>query len=227
MTDARAHAPATLRNREPILAVLRAGLPAAGTVLEVASGTGEHALFFAAALPHLVWQPSDPDAAARRSISAWAATADLPNLRAPLDLDVTAERWPLERADAIVAINLAHISPWAATTGLIAGAARLLPPGGPLILYGPFLEAGVPTAPSNRAFDADLRARHPDWGLRDVAALAGAAEPWFDGPVRHAMPANNLMLVFRRRFEGNVGPLREAWRLGAAGLREDGGRGRD
>lgn len=199
MSDVRAHSPATLRNREPILAILRAELPATGTVLEVASGTGEHALFFASALPGLAWQPSDPDPTARRSIEAWAATVPLPNLRPPLDLDVTAERWPLDRADALVAINLTHISPWDATRGLIAGAARLLSPGGPLILYGPFLEDGVAPAPSNLAFDSDLRARNPAWGLRRVEAIAALAAPAFDGPVRHPMPANNLTLLFRRR----------------------------
>ncbi|MFN3370250.1 MAG: DUF938 domain-containing protein [Sphingomonadaceae bacterium] len=199
MSDARAHAPATLRNREPILERLQAELPPSGTVLEVASGSGEHAIFFAAALPSLRWQPSDPDPAARASITAWAATADLPNLAPPLDLDVMAPAWPIERADAVVAINLLHISPWAATTGLLEGAARLLAPGAPLLVYGPFLEDGVETAPSNLDFDSSLKARNPAWGLRRVEAVAQAAAPWFDEPVRHAMPANNLTLLFRRR----------------------------
>jgi hypothetical protein len=199
MSDARAHAPATLRNREPILERLRAELPPSGTVLEVASGSGEHAIFFAAALPSLRWQPSDPDPAARASIAAWAATADLPNLAPPIDLDVMAPAWPIERADAVVAINLLHISPWAATAGLVEGAARLLAPGAPLLVYGPFLEDGVETAPSNLDFDSSLKTRNPAWGLRRVEAVAQAAAPWFDGPVRHAMPANNLVLLFRRR----------------------------
>lgn len=199
MSDARAHAPATLRNREPILERLRAELPPSGTVLEVASGSGEHAIFFAAALPSLRWQPSDPDAAARASIAAWAATANIPNLAPPIDLDVMAPAWPIGRADAVVAINLLHISPWAATAGLVEGAARLLAPGAPLLVYGPFLEDGVATAPSNLDFDSSLKARNPAWGLRRVEAIAQAAAPWFDGPVRHAMPANNLTLVFRRR----------------------------
>lgn len=199
MTDVRAHAPATLRNREAILARLRTALPARGTVLEVASGSGEHALFFARAMPALVWQPSDPDPAARASIAAWAATERLQNLAPPLDLDATRPDWPVARADAVVSINLTHISPWAATRGLVAGAARLLAPGAPLILYGPFLEDGVETAPSNLAFDTSLKARNPEWGLRRVEAIAELAAPWFDGPARHPMPANNLTLVFRRR----------------------------
>ncbi len=199
MTDARAHAPATLRNREPILDRLRLELPARGTVLEVASGSGEHAVHFAQALAPLVWQPSDPDAAARRSIAAWAETVRLPNLAPPLDLDAAAPVWPIDRADAVVAINLLHISPWRVALGLLAGAARLLAPGAPLLVYGPFLEAGVRTAPSNQAFDASLRRRDPSWGLRRLEAVAEAAAPGFQLSGRHAMPANNLMLVFRRR----------------------------
>src|SRR4051812_33162618 len=142
-------APAVARNREPILAVLRTVLPDAGTVLEIASGTGEHAAHFAAALPHLIWQPTDPDARALRSIAARAAAAGLANLRPALALDACAPDWPILRADAVVAINMIHIAPWRATEGLIAGAARLLPPGAPLYLYGPFREQGRHTAPSN------------------------------------------------------------------------------
>lgn len=192
------HAPATARNREPILAVLRDVLPERGLVLEVASGTGEHAAAFAAALPALDWQPSDPDAEARASIDAWCA--DTSNVRPALALDAAAADWPIDRADAILCINMVHISPWTATEGLMAGAERLLAPGAPLYLYGPYRRAGVPTAPSNEAFDADLKARNPAWGLRDLAdvtALASARGLLLDRVVD--MPANNLSVVFRRR----------------------------
>lgn len=192
------HAPATARNRDPILAVLRDVLPERGLVLEVASGTGEHAAAFAAALPALDWQPSDPDAEARASIDAWCAHTS--NVRPALALDAAAADWPIDRADAILCINMVHISPWAATEGLMAGAERLLAPGAPLYLYGPYRRAGVPTAPSNEAFDADLKARNPAWGLRDLAdvtALASARGLLLDRVVD--MPANNLSVVFRRR----------------------------
>lgn len=194
------HAPATARNRAPIAEVLRTTLPPSGLVLEIASGSGEHAVHFARAFPGLRWQPSDPDPAALASIAAWRAEAGLANLAAPLLLDAAAALWPVERADAIVCINMAHISPWAATQGLMAGAGRLLDAGAPLYLYGPWLRAGAPTAPSNEAFDASLRARDPAWGLRDVDAATAEAE-------RHGlvldqvieMPANNLSLIYRRR----------------------------
>lgn len=192
------HAPATARNRDPILAVLRDVLPERGLVLEVASGTGEHAAAFAAALPALDWQPSDPDAEARASIDAWCAHTS--NVRPALALDAAAADWPIDRADAILCINMVHISPWTATEGLMAGAERLLAPGAPLYLYGPYRRAGVPTAPSNEAFDADLKARNPAWGLRDLAdvtALASARGLLLDRVVD--MPANNLSVVFRRR----------------------------
>ena len=146
-------APAVARNRDPILAVLREVLAAPGTVLEIASGSGEHAVHFASALPHLVWQPTDPDAQALRSIAAHAARAQLPNLLSPLELDASAAAWPLTRADAIVSINMIHIAPWRAAVGLMAGAGRLLPPGAPLYLYGPYRRHGRHTAPSNAAFD--------------------------------------------------------------------------
>ncbi|KAB1070547.1 DUF938 domain-containing protein [Methylobacterium planeticum] len=194
------HAPATLRNRDPILAVLARVLPPAGLVLEVAAGTGEHAVHFARGLPHLAWCPSDPDARALRSIAAYRARARLPNLMAPLALDASAAHWPVPRADAVVAINLVHIAPWPASEGLMAGAARVLAPGGALVLYGPFREPDVPTAPGNTAFDADLRGRDPDWGLRDRAAMARLAEANdLALTERVAMPANNLILVFRKR----------------------------
>lgn len=197
--DEKRHAPATLRNRDAIVDVLRDWLPPSGTVLEVASGSGEHVVHFAAAFPALDWQPSDPDAAALTSIAAWSAEAGLPNIRASSMLDASAADWPVASADAVLCINMVHISPWTATLGLFAGAARLLAPKAPLILYGPYLEAGVPTAESNLAFDASLRARDPLWGLRDTADVEAAAnDAGFALAERRAMPANNLMLLFRR-----------------------------
>ena len=200
MSDARRFAPATQRNREPILAVLRRVLPAEGVLLEVASGTGEHAAFFAAALPRLIIQPSDADAQNLASIAAWRDHAGLANLRAPLALDATAERWPVERADAVLCVNMIHIAPWEACVGLVAGAARLLLPGNPLVLYGPFRRGGRHTSPSNEAFDASLRAEDPAWGVRDVdevdvvAAAAGLHQSELID-----MPSNNLCVVLRRR----------------------------
>ncbi|MFI5033088.1 MAG: DUF938 domain-containing protein [Reyranellales bacterium] len=192
----RRQAPAAARNRDPILDVLRPHLPARGLVLEVASGSGEHTAHFAEALPHLAFQPSDPDPAARASIDAWAD--GLANVRPALTLDAAAETWPIERADAVVCINMAHIAPWAATVGLIRGAARLLPANGALFLYGPYFRHGVATAPGNLAFDRDLRARNPAWGLRDLDAAASlAAQHGFAVPQIVEMPANNLSLVFR------------------------------
>mgnify|MGYP000555933960 CR=1 FL=1 len=174
--DERRFAPATARNREPILAVLRQELPESGLVLELASGTGEHASHFARALPGLVWQPSDPSPDALRSIAAWSAAAGLENILPPIALDAAAPVWPIDRADAMVCINMVHISPWAATEGMMRGAGRLLGAGAPLCLYGPYRQAGLPTAPSNEAFDRDLRSRNPDWGLRDLEAVAACAE---------------------------------------------------
>lgn len=197
MNDLRRHAPATLRNRDPILAALRQFLPASGTLLEIASGTGEHAVFFAAALPEITWQPSDPGAEARASIDAHAADAALPNLQPALALDVTAPEWPIARADALLCCNMIHIAPWDATEGLMAGAARIIPPGAPMLLYGPYRQRGVETAPSNEAFDADLRARNPAWGLRDLDAVTQAARGYTREAVL-ALPANNLVVAFRR-----------------------------
>lgn len=168
-------------------------------MLEVASGTGEHAAYFARAFPALDWQPSDVDPEALTSMEAWVADADLPNLRAPIALDV-AGTWAVDRADAVLSANMVHISPWAATLGLLAGAGRVLAPGGPLILYGPYRRREIPTAPSNEAFDRSLKARNPDWGLReldDVVAAAGREAFVLDRVVE--MPANNLSIVFRRR----------------------------
>jgi SAM-dependent methyltransferase len=187
------------RNREPILAVLRGVLPGTGTVLEIASGTGEHAVHFATALPALTWQPTDRDPDPLRSIAAQRAAAGLPNLLPPLELDASAPSWPVERADAIVSINMIHIAPWRAAEGLMAGAGRLLAPGGVLYLYGPFKEGGRHTAPSNAAFDASLRARDPQWGVRDVGEVEELARRHgLELIERIPMPANNLSLVLRR-----------------------------
>jgi hypothetical protein len=197
MHPAARHAPATARNRDPILAVLRDILPPRGLVLEIASGTGEHIRYFAENLPGLDWQPTDPEPAALASIAAWRE--GIPNIHPPLALDASAPGWPATEADAIICINMVHISPWVATEGLFAGAARLLQPGAPLYLYGPYRRGGVPTAPSNEAFDASLKAQNPAWGLRqleDVAALAERNRFRFNRLVE--MPANNLSLVFRR-----------------------------
>jgi hypothetical protein len=197
--DARRHAPATLRNRDAIADVLRAELPASGTVLEVASGSGEHIVHFAGLFSVLLWQPSDPDPAALTSIAAWAKEHPQSNLRPPLMLDAAAPDWPVTQADAVLCINMVHISPWAATLGLLRSAAQLLPAGAPLILYGPFIQAGVETAPSNLAFDASLRARDPAWGLRAVEDVADtAAREGLRLAAIHSMPANNLAVVLRR-----------------------------
>lgn len=196
----RQHAPSAERNREPILAVLERVLPATGTVLEIASGTGQHAIHFAAALPHLVWQPSDLDDEARASIAAWTAHSVLANVLPPLALDVRGASWGIEAAAAIVCINMIHISPWASAQALIGGAGRLLGPGGVLFLYGPYRRGGAHTAPTNAAFDEQLQRRNPAWGVRnmeDVMALADAAGFDADEPID--MPANNFSLVFRKR----------------------------
>lgn len=197
--EARRHAPATLRNRDAIVAVLQDVLPETGLVLEIASGSGEHVVHFARAFPALDWQPSDPEPAALTSIAAWSSEAGLSNIRPPAAIDAAASVWPVDHADAILCINMVHISPWAATQGLMAGAERLLPPGAPLYLYGPYVRSDVPTAESNLAFDASLRARDPDWGLRaleDVIALAAEHGLGFDRLVE--MPANNISVTFRK-----------------------------
>jgi hypothetical protein len=193
-------APAVARNREPILAVLRRVLPERGLVLEIASGSGEHAVHFAAALPQLTWQPTDPDPEARESIAAYRVAAQLTNLLPPIALDAASPTWPVAQADAMVAINMIHIAPWAAAEGLMVGAERLLPAGGVLFLYGPFREHGQHTAPSNAAFDESLRARDREWGVRDLDEVAAlASQHGFALEERIAMPANNLSVVFRRR----------------------------
>ncbi|WP_110686744.1 DUF938 domain-containing protein [Salinicola aestuarinus] len=192
--------PAAQRNREPIAEVLRQVLPETGRVLEIASGSGEHALHFAAGFPTLEWLPSDASPEARRSIAAWRRTAGLGNLAEPLALDVTSD-WPVEAPlAAIVCINMLHISPWSASEALFAGAGRTLGEGAPLIVYGPFRKQGQHTAASNARFDADLRARDASWGIRDLEAVDALAET--AGLVREAdysMPANNACLVWRRR----------------------------
>ncbi|MSP50419.1 MAG: DUF938 domain-containing protein [Alphaproteobacteria bacterium] len=199
MTDRRQYAPATQRNRDPILEVLRQALPATGLVLEIASGSGEHAVHFARALPGLTFQPSDPDPGALASIAAWVEATGAANVRPPVLLDTCQPFWPIANAAAVICINMTHISPWPATDGLMTGAAAILPAGAPLYLYGPYFRREVETAPSNLAFDRSLRERNPDWGVRaleDVQARARAAG--FADPAITEMPANNLSLVFRR-----------------------------
>jgi len=192
--------PSTQRNRQPILEVLAPRLGPGARVLEVASGAGEHALFLAAALPGVSWQPTDRDADALASIAAWRAASGPANLAAPIRLDAAdAASWPAGPFDAVVCINMIHISPWAASEGLMAGAGRVLAPGGRLFLYGPFLEAGVETAPSNLAFDQSLKARDPAWGIRDLAAVTAlAAARGLTLAERIAMPANNLIVMFEK-----------------------------
>lgn len=192
--------PATARNTGPILEVLKAHMPARGRVLEIASGAGEHAVAFAGALPGLDWTPSDPSPEARASIAAWASQAGLPNLRPALALDMLDQAtWPEEAFEAVVCINMIHISPWAATEGLmkLAGS-RLVRPGGLLVTYGPYREVEIPIAPSNEAFDVSLKSRDRAWGLRDRDAVAAEAQAHgLALTLRVPMPANNLMLLFR------------------------------
>ncbi len=198
--DARRHAPATARNREPILAVLAELLAPDARVLEIASGTGEHAVHFAAALPGVVWQPSDPDPENRASIAAHRDAAGAPGLLAPIALDVTDDTaWPAGPVDAVFVANMTHIAPWAATPALLAGAARVLAPGGCLLIYGPFIRAGVETAPSNLDFDASLRARDPAWGLRSLETVSeAAAAAGLAHRETRALPANNVLVVYVR-----------------------------
>ncbi|NJL98840.1 MAG: DUF938 domain-containing protein [Synechococcaceae cyanobacterium RM1_1_27] len=207
--DARQHAPATERNRDPILKVLQSLLPPTGTVLEIASGTGEHGVYFAPRLQPRRWLPTDVSPIACASIAAWREQVRPQGLSAPLTLDVRDPVWPVELSvqseenladiTAIVAINMIHIAPWAAGLGLLAGAERVLPTGGMLYLYGPFQRQGSHTAPSNAAFDASLQAQDPEWGVRhleDVVAAAAAHQLHLSSVVE--MPANNLSVVFRR-----------------------------
>jgi Protein of unknown function (DUF938) len=196
--DARRSAPAALRNRGPIAEVLAEWLPTSGVVLEVASGTGEHAIWFAGRFPGIDWQPSDTHSDALDSIDGWRKSAGLPNVRSPVLIDASNSDWPIERADAVLNINMAHISPWDASIGLIEGARRVLPEGGALILYGPWLKDDIETVASNLAFDADLKSRDPQWGLRRVEDFEAAARGrGFFLVESRRMPANNLMLLFR------------------------------
>jgi len=195
--SARRVAPSAERNKGPILELLARVLPPRGLVLEIASGTGQHVVHFARALPALEWQPSDADPGGRLSIERWIREEALGNVRAPIALDVLQHPWPIDRADAVACINMIHIAPWAATPALFRGihaiAARIA------VLYGPYRRGGAHTAPSNEAFDADLRARDPSWGVRDLEAVAdAAAEEGFTLDEIVPMPANNFTLVFRR-----------------------------
>jgi cyclopropane fatty-acyl-phospholipid synthase-like methyltransferase len=199
MTDARLQSPSAARNRDPILTVLRRHLDGMESVLEIASGSGEHVVHFAAALPGITFQPTDPDAPSRASIDAWVSEIGLANVRPALALDVTAPPWPVAQADAVVCINMIHISPWAATLALMRGAAQVLPADGVLFLYGPYRRGGAHTADSNAAFDANLRGRNPAWGIRDLEAVADAAKAeGFGAPAVVPMPANNFSVIFRR-----------------------------
>jgi SAM-dependent methyltransferase len=199
-TGARRSAPAALRNREPIADVLANWLPDNGLVLEIASGTGEHVVHFAERFPALVWQPSDVHPDALASIEAAREEASLPNVRPALVIDAATPHWPIDHAGAVLSINMVHISPWVSALGLIDGAGRLLPPGGPLILYGPWLKDDIATAPSNLDFDTSLKERDREWGLRRVEDFeAAAADRGLDLVETRAMPANNLMLLLRRR----------------------------
>lgn len=198
--DTRLFAPATQRNRDAILTVLRDLLPASGLVLEIASGSGEHIVHFAAALPGLTFQPSDPSPEALASIAAWAEASGAGNIRQPLLLDALSPDWPVAQADAILCINMIHIAPWAATQGLLRHAGRILGSGAPLYLYGPYRRPGRPLEPGNETFDASLKSRDPDWGLRDVEEVAAlAAAEGFGPPEITEMPANNLSVVLRKR----------------------------
>jgi hypothetical protein len=200
MSDDRLFSAAAARNRGPILDVLRKTLPKQGLVLEIASGSGEHVAHFAMELPNLIFAPSDPSPKARDSIAAWIAYAGVGNVLAPLSLDAAKPFWPIEGADAIICLNMIHISPWAATVGLFGNAGAILPPGAPLYLYGPYKRDGKHTAPSNAEFDAGLRAQNSAWGVRDLEAVADLAQrAGFGEPEIVVMPANNLSLIFRRR----------------------------
>jgi hypothetical protein len=204
MDNLRRYAPATERNRQPILDILRQVLPPTGTVLEISSGTGEHATFFAPKLAPLFWLPSDPNPDARASITAWQQQELYDRLYPPIDLDASSSNWSISPdylpITAIVNINMIHIAPRSAYLGLIAGVSRLLPPNGVFYLYGPFKREGVHTAPSNAAFDESLRAQNPEWGIRDLEETIDLAESANLSLEKiYPMPANNLSIVFRRR----------------------------
>ncbi|KAF2991537.1 class I SAM-dependent methyltransferase (plasmid) [Methylocystis sp. MJC1] len=199
MSDNRLFSAAAARNRKPILDVLSAVLPKQGLVLEVASGSGEHVVHFAARLTNLTFAPSDPSPEARASVAVWIASSGVKNVRAPLALDAASAPWPIERADAVICINMVHISPWAATEGLFDNAGAILPVGAPLYLYGPYKRGGAHTASSNAEFDAGLCAQNPSWGVRDLETVADLGrQAGFERPEIVEMPANNLSLIFRR-----------------------------
>ena len=192
--------PSAERNKGPILEVLSRVLPRRGLVLEIASGTGQHVVHFAKALPGLTWQPSDPDPELRESIALRVKEQQLANVNRPVDLDVTRLPWPLQTADAVVCINMIHVAPWAATLALLEGAKALLPAKHVLFLYGPYRRFAQHTSKSNEQFDSDLRAHDPQWGLRDLEAVAeAAASSGFVLDEVVAMPANNFSLIFKRR----------------------------
>jgi hypothetical protein len=196
---AKRSAPAALRNRDPIAAVLTNWLPVSGLVLEIASGSGEHVVHFAERFPNLEWQPSDIHPDALQSIAAWREVAALPNVLPPVVLDASRQDWPVDEAEAVLSINMVHISPWASALGLLESARRILPAGAPLIMYGPWLKGDIETAPSNLDFDADLKRRDPAWGLRQVEDFSEAAEArGLKLEETRIMPANNLMLLLRR-----------------------------
>ena len=200
MGDRRGHAPAADRNKGPILEVLKRCLPAHGLIVEIASGTGQHVAHFAKALPGLTWQPTELDADRHDSIAAWIEFEKLGNVRPPLLLDVGEHPWPVDNADAVICSNMVHISPWQTTVDLMKGSARLLRGGGIVFLYGPFRRYGAHTAPSNEVFDADLRARNPEWGVRDLEAVTEVASAnGFEFGEAVAMPANNFSVIFRKR----------------------------
>ena len=203
MSERCIRAPAAERNKQPILEILKRWLPAQGTVLEIASGTGQHVAHFAKATPALFWQPTEMEVERHESILAWIEAEQLVNVRPPVALDVSRHPWPVDRADVVVCINMIHISPWQATLDLIAGSARVLREGGILFLYGPYRRFGAHTAPSNADFDADLRRRNPEWGVRDLEAVADIARTngfAFDEAV--PMPANNFSVIFRKENAG-------------------------
>jgi SAM-dependent methyltransferase len=192
--------PSAERNKAPVADVLCRVLPDQGLVLEVSSGTGQHVVHFARAMPHLMWQPTERDADNLRSIASWRAAEALPNVLEPIRLDVVDQPWPISSAAAVICLNMIHIAPWAAAEALICGAEEILAPGGILFLYGPYRREGRHTAPSNEAFDRQLRAQNPDWGVRDLEEVARlAARHGFDAPEIHEMQANNLSVVFRKR----------------------------
>lgn len=206
--DQRMFSPSAARNSAPILAVLKRVLPTHGVVLEIGCGTGEHAVSFAAAMPYLTWRPSDPDSDARASTASWIRFSGLGNVLPPLDIEVCSTPWGVEQTapfEGIVSINMVHIAPWAASLGLVAGAGRLLCPGGVLVLYGPFMRNGEHSAPSNAAFDTSLKAHNSSWGVRDIADLERVGQS--SGlSLRDTieMPANNMSVVFTRN--GKVVP---------------------